>query len=78
MAQIFSATVLQVNQYATATGGVTYALPSQGIVVSPSTAVVNGTQSNALITLRPTGLNQTNTKYLVTATVAQVITAANA
>jgi hypothetical protein len=78
MAQVFSVTVLQVNQYATATGGVVTGLPSAGIVVSPSTAVVNGVQSNALITLRPTGLNQINTKYLVTATVAQVISAANA
>jgi hypothetical protein len=78
MAQIFSATVLQVNQYATATGGVTYALPSAGIVVSPSTAVVNGVQANALVVVPPTGLNQKRTSFLVTATVAQVITAANA
>ena len=78
MAQIFSATVLQVNQYATATGGVTYALPSAGIVVAPSTATVNGTQANALIVVPPTGLNQKRTSYLVTATVGQVITAANA
>ena len=78
MAQIFSATVLQVNQYATATGGVTYALPSAGIVVSPSTAVVNGVQANALVVVPPTGLNQKRTGFLVTATVAQVITAANA
>ena len=78
MAQIFSATVLQVNQYATATGGVTYALPSAGIVVVPSTATVNGTQANAQIVVPPTGLNQKRTSYLVTATVSQVITAANA
>ena len=78
MAQIFSATVLQVNQYATATGGVTYALPSAGIVVVPSTATVNGVQANALVIVPPSGLNQRSTSYLVTSTVAQVITAANA
>ena len=78
MAQIFSATVLQVNQYATATNGVVYALPSAGIIVSPSTAVVNGVQANALVVVPPTGLNQKRTSFLVTATVAQVITAANA
>lgn len=77
MAQIFAATVLQVGKAQLESGGVGYALPSAGIVVAPSTAVVNGTQANAAITLRPTGLNQLNVTYLVTQTVAQVITAAN-
>ena len=78
MANIFAATVLQVNQYATATGGVVTALPTQGIVVSPSTVEVNGVQANALVVVPPSGLNQRSTSYLVTSTVAQVITAANA
>lgn len=78
MANIFSATVLQINQYAQPTNGTVLALPSQGIVVSPSTVVVNGVQANALVVVPPSGLNQRSTGYLVTASVAAVISAANA
>jgi hypothetical protein len=81
MAQIFAVTVLQRNQYQTATaGGVVSAIPSQGIVVVPYTGPnpVNGATANSVITLPPTGLNQRSTQLIVTSTVAQVITAANA
>ena len=78
MANLISVTVLQVNQYATTTGGVVYALPTTGIVVTPSSAVVNGTPASSAITVPPTGLNQRSTTYLTTSTVAQVVTAANA
>lgn len=81
MAQIFSVTVLQRNQYTTATsGGVVSAIPSQGIVVVPYTGTnpVNGATANSVITLPPTGLNQRSVQLIVTSTVAQVITAANA
>jgi hypothetical protein len=78
MANIFTATVLQINQYAQPTNGTVFALPSQGIVVSPSTVIVNGVQANALIVVPPSGLNQRSTGYLVTSTVNQVVTAANA
>jgi len=81
MAQIFSVTVLQRNQYTTATsGGVVSAIPSQGIVVVPYTGTnpVNGATANSVITLPPTGLNQRSVQLIVTSTVAQVVTAANA
>jgi hypothetical protein len=81
MAQIFSVTVLQRNQYTTATsGGVVCAIPSQGIVVVPYTGAnpVNGATANSVITLPPTGLNQRSVQLIVTSTVAQVVTAANA
>jgi hypothetical protein len=81
MAQIFAVTVLQRNQYATATsGGVVSAIPSAGIVVVPYTGAnpVNGATANSVITLPPTGLNQRSVQLIVTSTVAQVITAANA
>ncbi len=78
MAQIFSATVLQINQYAQPTGGTVFALPTSGIVVSPVDQMVNGVQANALVVVPPSGLNQRSTGYLVTSTVAQVVTAANA
>ena len=78
MAQIFSATVLQINQYAQPTGGTVFALPATGIVVSPVDQLVNGVQANALIVVPPSGLNQRSTGYLVTSTVNQVLTAANA
>ena len=78
MANIFAATVLQINQYAQPTNGTVFALPSQGIVVSPSTVIVNGVQANSLIVVPPSGLNQRSTAYLVTSTVNQVLTAANA
>lgn len=78
MAQIFSATVLQVNQYAQPTNGTVFALPSQGIVVSPSTVIVNGVQANALVLVPASGLNQRSTGYLVTQSVSAVISAANA
>jgi hypothetical protein len=78
MAQIFAATVLQINQYAQPTGGTVFALPTAGIVVSPVDQEVNGVQANALIVVPPSGLNQRSTGYLVTSTVEQVVTAANA
>jgi hypothetical protein len=81
MAQIFLVTVLQRNQYTTATsGGVVSAIPSQGIVVVPYTGTnpVNGATANSVITLPPTGLNQRSVQLIVTSTVAQVVTAANA
>jgi hypothetical protein len=78
MANIFSVTVLQKNQYSLATGGVVWAIPAQGIVVVPYTGTVNGVTANSTITLPPTGLNQRSTQLIVTSTVAQVITAANA
>jgi len=81
MAQIFAVTVLQRNQYSTETlGGVVFAIPAQGIVVVPYTGTnpVNGATANSVITLPPTGLNQRSTQLIVTSTVAQVITAANA
>jgi hypothetical protein len=78
MANIFAATVLQINQYAQPTGGTVFALPSTGIVVSPVDQEVNGVQANSLIVVPPSGLNQRSTAYLVTSTVNQVLTAANA
>ncbi len=78
MANLISVTVLQRNQYATATGGVVTAIPSQGIVVVPYTGTVNGVTANSVITVPPTGLNQRSQQLIVTSTVAQVITAANA
>jgi hypothetical protein len=78
MAQIFAATVLQINQYAQPTGGTVFALPAAGIVVSPADQEVNGVQANALIVVPPSGLNQRYTSYLVTSTVNQVLSAANA
>jgi hypothetical protein len=78
MANIFSATVLQINQYAQPTGGTVFALPTAGIVVSPTDQTVNGVQANSVIVVPPNGLNQRSTAYLVTSTVAQVVTAANA
>jgi len=81
MANIFAVTVLQRNQYATATsGGVVCAIPSQGIVVVPYTGAnpVNGATANSVITLPPTGLNQRSVQLIVTSTINQVLTAANA
>jgi hypothetical protein len=81
MANIFAVTVLQRNQYATETlGGVVCAIPSQGILVVPYTGAnpVNGATANSVITVPPTGLNQRSVQLIVTSTVAQVITAANA
>ena len=78
MAQIFAATVLQINQYAQPTGGTVFALPAAGIVVSPADQEVNGVQANALIVVPPSGLNQRYTSYLVTSTVNQVLSAPNA
>lgn len=78
MANLIAVTVLQRNQYATATGGVVTAIPSQGIVVVPYTGTVNGVTANSVITVPPTGLNQRSQQLIVTSTVAQVITAANA
>jgi hypothetical protein len=81
MAQIFSVTVLQVNQYSTSTsGGVVWAIPAQGIVAVPYTGTnpVNGATAHAVITVPPTGLNQRSKQLIVTSTVAQIITAANA
>ena len=78
MANLISVTVLQRNQYATATGGVVTAIPSQGIVVVPYTGTVNGVTAHSVITVPPTGLNQRSQQLIVTSTVSQVITAANA
>lgn len=81
MANIFAVTVLQRNQYTTATlGGVVCAIPAQGIVVVPYTGEnpVNGATANSVITLPPSGLNQRSVQLIVTSTVNQVLTAANA
>ena len=81
MAQIFAVTVLQVNQYSTATaGGVVWAIPAQGIVAVPYTGTnpVNGATANSVITVPPTGLNQRSKQLIVTSTVNQILTAANA
>ena len=78
MANLIAVTVLQRNQYATATGGVVTAIPSHGIVVVPYTGTVNGVTAHSVITVPPTGLNQRSQQLIVTSTVAQVITAANA
>ena len=78
MANLIAVTVLQRNQYATATGGVVTAIPSQGIVAVPYTGTVNGVTAHAVITVPPTGLNQRSKQLIVTSTVAQIITAANA
>jgi hypothetical protein len=81
MANLIAVTVLQRNQYATETlGGVVCAIPSTGLVVVPYTGSnpVNGATANSVVTVPPTGLNQRSTQLIVTSTVAQVITAANA
>jgi hypothetical protein len=78
MAQIFNVTVLQKNQYALATGGEVWAIPSAGIVAVPYTGTVNGVTAHAVVTVPPTGLNQRSTQLIVTSTVAQITTAANA
>ena len=78
MANLIAVTVLQRNQYSLATGGQVWAIPSAGLVVVPYTGTVNGVTANSLITVPPTGLNQRSTQLIVTSTVAQVITAANA
>jgi hypothetical protein len=78
MANLIAVTVLQKNQYSLATGGVVWAIPSAGLVVVPYVGTVNGVTANSVITVPPTGLNQRSTQLIVTSTVAQVITAANA
>ncbi len=78
MANLITVTVLQKNQYPTATGGVVSAIPATGIVVTPYTGTVNGVTAHATVTIPPTGLNQRATELIVTSTVAQVVTAANA
>jgi hypothetical protein len=78
MAQVINVTVLQRNQYNTATGGVATLIPAQGFTAVPYSGSINGTAGNATITLPATGLNQRSTTLIVTSTVAQLVTAANA
>jgi hypothetical protein len=78
MANLISVTVLQKNQYNTAAGGVVTAIPALGIIAEPYTGTVNGTVAHATITIPPSGLNQRSTTLIVTSTVAQIVTAANA
>ncbi len=77
MAQVINVTVLQKNQYAFAEGQI-WAIPAVGFVAAPYDGTVNGVTANAEITIAPTGLNQRSTTLLVTSTVAQITTAANA
>jgi len=78
MAQAIEVTVLQDNQYTTATGGVIYVIPAAGYMAFPYSATVNGTAANAKVVLPPTGLNQPKRTLIVTSTVAQLFAASNA
>ena len=78
MAQVINVTVLQRNQYNTATGGIATVIPAQGFTAVPYSGSINGTAGNATITLPATGLNQRSTTLIVTSTVADLVTAANA
>ena len=78
MAQVISVTVLQRNQYNTATGGIATVIPAQGFTAVPYSGSINGVAGHATVTIPPTGLNQRSTTLIVTSTVAELVTAANA
>jgi len=78
MAQVINVTVLQKNQYNTAEGGVLTLIPAQSFTAVPYSGTINGVVGHSTITLPPTGLNQRSTTLVVTSTIAQLTTAANA
>ena len=77
MATIIKVSVLQVNQYSLPEAQI-YAIPVNGLNVSPVDLLVNGVQANSLIVVPPIGLNQVSENLLVEETVSQISTLANA
>ena len=81
MAQIFAASIYGVNSNARGTAqGVVMGFPSQNVTIqpAPSGTTFNGVTVNSVIQLIPGGTVVNQKQYFAAATVATLITAANA
>jgi hypothetical protein len=84
MAQQISVPVYQVNSNillnpnrSLPQNGITFSFPTDGFYAEPAYISVNGVQMNAVIRLKPSGLNQPIDSYYTTLTVTQINTLAN-